>query len=561
MKTISWKASALLPLALGAGLWSGCVGNIGDSESGSFNGGPGGPTPLECATKPVSPGQTLARRMTRFEYNNTVRDLLGDTTRPADQFPVDEVFGVFDNQASAQVVTDLLASDYMNAAEALSTNAVKDITKFTGCDASKSSEKACATIFIASFGPKVFRHPMTADEKSLLTKVFDAALAKWDYATAIRLTVQTALQSPHFLYRIEFGEPDSDNPAVNRLTGYEMASRLSYLFWGSMPDDALFEAAKKGELSTKEQLAKQAERMLADPRAQEVVENFHSQWLGLGMLDTTTKDASIYPTYSDSMKPMWEAETMAFVDHVIFDGEGDLGTLLTASYTMANKDVADYYGVSGASGDAFVKVQLPKGQRSGLLTQASVMGVYGHPGETAPVQRGRFIRERLLCEPVSPPPPNVNAVPPTVDQDVTLRERFKEHEKNASCNACHHLMDPIGLGFEHYDSMGLWRAKEAGKAVNDEGEISDANDESVDGKFHGAVELAQKLAASDEVHNCMVQQWFTYASGRSKTTADGCSITGLEAAFSTSRQDIKSLLIAITQSDAFRYRNPVVAGN
>jgi hypothetical protein len=555
MKTIPWKASALLPLALAAAFGGGCVGNIGDSASSSG----GMPTPEECKAMGISPGQTLARRMTRFEYNNTVRDLLGDTTHPADQFPADEVSGVFDNQAEALVVTDLLASDYMTAAETLSTNATKDLVKLTGCDVTKKSPSACGAQFIATFGPKAFRHPLTADEKSLLTKVFDTALSKWDYPTAIRLVIQTALQSPHFLYRIEFGVTDPSHPGMMKLDGYEMASRLSYLFWGSMPDAALFDAAAKDELATPEQLASQAQRLLADPRAKDVINDFHTQWLGLTLLDTTTKDPMYFPTFTPAMKATWEQETLAFVNHVIFDGEGDLTTLLTAPYTMANKDVAAYYGLkNGPTGAAFEKVDLDPKQRSGFLTQPALMGAYGHADETAPVQRGRFVRERLLCEIVAPPPANVNAVPPAVDPHVTLRERFKQHETDAFCASCHHLMDPIGFGFEHYDSIGAWRAKEAGKPVNATGDIIDSQD--ADGAFDGAIELAQRLSGSNEVRNCMVQQWFTYAYGRGEGSGDTCSITLLQSTFADGKYDIPTLLVGLTQTDAFRYRKPVVAG-
>jgi hypothetical protein len=557
MKTIPWKASALLPLALAAGFGGGCVGNIGDSASGGESSG--GPTPEECKLMGPSPGDTLARRMTRFEYNNTVRDLLGDTTRPADQFPADEVSGVFDNQSSALVVTQLLASGYMNAAETLATNATKDIDKLVGCDVTQKSPSVCGNQFIADFGPRAFRHPLTSAEKSLLTNVFDTALSKWDYPTAIRLVIQTALQSPHFLYRIEFGKPDPEHAGMNKLDGYEIASRLSYLFWGSMPDDALFQAAANDELATAEQIATQANRLLHDPRARAVIDDFHTQWLGLGILDTTTKDAMYYPTFTPAVKATWEKETLSFVEHVIFDGEGDMNTLLTAPYTMANKDVAGYYGLkNGPTGSAFVKTDLDPKQRSGFLTQPALMGAYGHAGETAPVQRGRFVRERLLCEIVAPPPANVNAVPPAVDPNVTLRQRFKQHETDAFCASCHHLMDPIGFGFENYDSVGAWRSKEAGKPVNAHGDIVDSED--ADGAFDGAIQLGQRLAGSDEVHNCMVQQWFTYAEGRAQTESDACSVSTLRSTFETGKYDIKTLLVALTQTDTFRYRKPVVAG-
>ncbi|MFT3770257.1 MAG: DUF1592 domain-containing protein [Minicystis sp.] len=552
MTASKWKAFVWLPALVLAGGAAACVGQIGDPS----NSGDG---PLACDSAAIYPGDAPARRMTRFEYNNTVRDLLGATGSPADAFPADEVAGIFNNQASALVVTELLAEGYMNAAESVAGTAVQDLSKLVGCDPQASGADVCGAQFIDSFGQRAFRRPLDTDGRALLQSVFDAALAKWDYPTAIRLVIETALQSPRFLYRLEFGMPSPNADGVVKLDDYEVASRLSYLLWGSMPDDALFAAAAKGELSKPEQVAEQARRMLADPRARDTIANFHEQWLGLVNLPKVDKDTNVFPQYNAALKDTWKAETLAFVNDVIFDGDGDVATLLSAPYTMMNADVAAFYGMSdGPTGAAFERVDLDPAQRAGLLTQPSILAVNAHADQTSPVHRGKFVRERLLCEPISPPPPNVNAVPPPVDPNATTRERFAQHSTDPACAGCHKLMDPVGFGFENYDGVGLWRDEDQGIPVDASGEVVGSKDSN--GKFVGAVELAQRLAKSEEVRACVVKQWFRYGHGRPDTKDDACTMAQLQQAFSAAKYDVKELMVALTQTDAFLYRKRVQAG-
>ncbi len=540
---------AIVALAAGAA----CVGQIGDPI-----GGPGS-QPLSCDGTKISPGDAPIRRMTHFEYDNTVRDLLGDTTAPATTFPADEVSGGFDNQASTLVVTELLAESYMSAAEALATTATQNLDTLVGCDPPTAGAAACGAQFIESFGKRAFRRPLDADGRALLTGVFTTALSTWDFPTAIQLVIETALESPRFLYRFEFGMPDPAAAGVSKLDGYELASRLSYLLWGSMPDDTLFAAADAKALHTSAQVAAQAKRMLADPKARDVIQNFHDQWLGLDGLETADKDTSIFPKYTPALKTTWKAETLAFVTDVVLDQNGDLGKLLTAPYTMMNADTAAFYGITGGpTGTSFVHVDLDPTQRAGLITQPSIMAVTAHADETSPVLRGKFVRERLLCEPIAPPPPNVNVTPPSVDPGDTTRQRFSQHDKDPFCASCHHLMDPIGFGFEHYDPLGLWRDTDQGLPIDASGQVSGSKD--ADGPFDGAVALAKRLSTSEEVRACVVSQWFTYAQGRPAAAADTCSTAKLQTAFAAANYNIQALLVALTQTDAFLYRNTVVPG-
>jgi hypothetical protein len=503
----------------------------------------------------IEPGDAPIRRMTRAEYNNTVRDLLGDDSRPASSFvPEEEALG-FNNQATSLGVTQLLAEQMMNAAEAISAKAVSDLSALMPyCDPATAGEDACATMFIDRFGKRAFRRPVTPDEAARFFQLFAWGRATYDFASGLGLVIQAMLQSPHFLYRVEMGMPDPVEADVVPLGPYEIASRLSYLIWNSMPDDDLFAAADAGELATKDQIAAQARRMLEHPRARQAVANFHSQWLKLTHIETVAKAQATYPLYHDGLRSLWKQETEAFLEHVVFDGEGDVATLLSAPYSMMNAELAAFYGVANPpSGEAFERVDLDPNERAGLLTQASLLAVNAKPNQSSPVHRGKFVREMLLCQLLPPPPNNVEIKPPEVKPGVTTRERFKEHSANPECASCHVLMDPIGFGFENYDGIGLWRDKDQGLPVDAGGALFATKD--IDGTFNGAVELAKRLAESAEVRQCVATQWFRFGYGRAEGKTDACAMAEIQGAFAASGDNIKELLVGLTQTEAFLYRH------
>jgi hypothetical protein len=345
---------------------------------------------------------------------------------------------------------------------------------------------------------------------------------------------------------------------VVQLGPYEIASRLSYLLWSSMPDDELLAAADAGELATPEQIKAQAERMLEDGRARAAVANFHRQWLELSHLETINKDPATYPAYSEDLRPLWKSETEAFLDYVVFeDAAGDVATLFTAPYSFMNAELAAFYGVEGPEGGAFQRVDLDPTQRAGFLTHASVLASLAKPNQSSPVHRGKFVRERLLCEILPPPPNNIEIKAPDVTPGVSTRERFSQHRDDPNCATCHVLMDPIGFGFEHYDGIGLWRDNDEGVPVDATGEI--AGSRSANGTFDGAIELAHQLAESEQVRQCVVSQWFRFGYGRAEQEEDRCSMDQLQQAFAESGHNIRALLVALTQTEAFRYRRAVVS--
>jgi hypothetical protein len=527
-----------------------CTGHIGGGAS---------PGAEEAACATLEPGESPLRRMTRAEYDATVRDLLGDTTRPAQQFAVEEEALGFDNQASSLTVTQLLAEQLMKAAEDVAARATEDLPGLLGCDPVTEGEDACVEAFLPSFGRRAFRRPLASEELTRFSDLYAWGKAEFDFRTGVELVLQTMLQSPHFLYRVELGGSAPVERDVVALGPYELASRLSFLFWGSMPDETLLDAAERGELGTPEELEAQARRLLADPRAREAVARFHVSWLGLSHVEELSKDTSVYPDYDETLRPLWREEAERFLGHVVFEGSGTVEELFTASYSFMNADLAAFYGVAnGPSGAAFEQVELGPTERAGLLTLPAVLATYAKQNQSSPVHRGKFVRERLLCQTLQPPPNNIKIEAPEVDPNATTREQFAEHSENPACSGCHVKMDPIGFGLEAYDGVGRYRETEHGLPIDTTGELIDTVD--ADGPFDGARELAQRLARSSEVRQCVATQWFRFGYGRVEKEADVCNMRKVQETFAASGYDIRELLVALTQTDAFRYRHAIVSG-
>ena len=362
------------------------------------------------------------------------------------------------------------------------------------------------------------------------------------------MVLQSMLLSSRFLYRVEVGGGTSGQ--VVKVPSQEMASRLSYLLWQAPPDATLLAAAEADELKTPAQVEAQARRLLADARAKPVVADFHAQWLQLGLLDLADKAPAVVANF-EALKPLMRTEAERTYEDVFWNGNAN--GYFTAGSTFVNKPLADFYGLTGVTGTAFVKVPLDTTKRMGVLTQGAFLAGHAHSDQGDPVKRGRFVREQFLCEPLPPPPPTVELQPPTVTATSTTRERFEAHRKTGStCAACHVLMDPIGVGLENFDAAGGWRTMENGRAVDTSGEIVQSKD--VNGPFTGPIALTQKLAGSVAAKNCIATQWFRYGSGRGETPADLCTVKKVQSAFAQKGFDLKELVVALTQTDAFLYR-------
>ncbi len=540
-----------------------CTGAIGEDEAppggtAPGKGAPGGsgtPSQPACTSDAIEPGPTPIRRLTRLEYAATIRDLLGeDVVAGLDAvktFPADQTVLGFDNNVSGLTVTTTLAEQYMLVAEKLSLAAAPKAKMLAGCDATPQvmAESMCARKLVERLGRRAFRRPLHEDEVTMLLAAF-AARPEPTFESGAQTVIQLVLQSPWFLYRAADGSIPTDKPGLMRLDSHEIASRLSYLLWGTMPDDALFAIADAGKLGTKEEIALEARRMMNDPRAKVAVANFHRQWLELDALEEIPKDAKVYPEFDDVLRADLRTETATFVDHVFWK-EGGMETLFTAPYTFANANLARVYGLAAPSGSGFLQVNVDASKRVGLLGQPSVLSLHAIAYESSPIYRGKFVRERLLCHDLPPPPESIEVVPPEVDPTKSTRERYSEHSSNPACRGCHQLMDPIGFGFEHYDGMGRYREKEGTHPIDAKGELLMTD---VDGTYDGAIELSKKLAKSKQVSSCVVTHWFRFAYGRSETELDGCSLQSLTKSFAEKGYDMRELVVALTQTDAFRFR-------
>jgi hypothetical protein len=554
--------AAFASLVLGTVACGAGSGPGGDQTAGGSGPPPAGQGPPPGTSGP-GPDQTCSseqlraplRRLTRGEYNATVRDLLGDRTAPADRFPPDEVSGGFSNNASLLGVSPLLAEKYQEAAEALAAAAVKDVGALVACDLARTGEEACARLFVERFGRRAYRHPLSAAERDRLLALYALGRQGGSFAEGIEVVLRAVLQAPAFLYRLEGGRPATAGAALAPLDGYQVATRLSYLLWGTMPDDRLFAAAEGNQLGSAEQVVAMARTMLQDPRARPVIAEFNRQWLGLAA-DRVAKDAQVYPAFDDELRAGLAAETTAFAEEVYFGADHSLAALFTSARGFVNPALARLYGVPAPAGAGVQPVMLSADERPGLLTRAAFLAVHALPDQSSPIHRGKLVREQVLCEPMPPQPPGLMVTPPEVDSRRPTRERFAQHAQDAACAVCHRLMDPIGFGFERYDGIGRYRASDGGGPVDDGGEVIAGDGTGF--TFRGVRQLGEKLAASPTVAACLATQWYRFAFGRLEGPGDRCSISQVQAAFVQSR-DLQQLLLTLVRTDAFRYW-PVAEG-
>ena len=575
-RTTTWLAVALA----GLGGLASCTGSIGPDASHQSGGSgepnpspgskpptqgevpatpdtspaaPGAPDRTSDVCKAIKPGPSLLRRLTRTEFDNTVRDLLGEDKRLAEQFPQEELHAGFSNNAEVRTVSDALAEKYLDAAEKIGKSVTGQLANLVPCDAATKGDDACLNAFFDGFARRLWRRPLENDEKDRLRKSFKDNRGG-SFAEGLDAVVQVMVLSPSFLYRTERGVNVSGTD-YQKVAPYEMASRLSYFIWGSLPDADLFQAAEAGSLSTRADVLTQARRMLNDPRAATMAANFGTQWLSLDRLDEVVKDDTIFPDYKPELDGLFRRETEELLKHVWGAG-AKLETFLTAPYTFMNGTIAAFHGVAGVTGDDFRKVDLDATKRMGVLTQDSVMLGNASADQTSPIKRGLFVQDRMFCFEVPQPPATLEIEPVVFNPNMTTRERFAEHRKDPSCNGCHKYIDPLGFAFEHFDGIGKWRDKEGSKNIDATGELVDTD---VDGPFDGAVALAKKLAGSQKVRSCVTSYWFRYAYGRDPIAEDACAQETLNKAFEQSGGDFRELVLALTQTDAFMFRTQGVA--
>lgn len=559
----------------------------GQGQGGSDGQQPGGagsgttvqaPTALpseSACTTPGSPGPRVVRRLTAGEFAASIADLFGDKTAPVSQvFNDSRVLG-FTVDSSTLLVQDLNADQLMTNAEAVAQWAVgtpAQLTQLTQLATCSTHDANCAKLFVKNFGRKAFRTAI-ADNDARIKGYSDLFMAEADFATGVSTVITAMLQSPYFLYRSEIGAVGASGASI-KLTPYEVASSLSYLLTGSMPDDTLLKAADAVQANDATALAKmvddQAGRLLApsgaDPlpaSAQDALMNFMSGWLGLDRLYTNVKEANALP---DAQRADMATETKKFILDIWGASTGNtVGDLFGANYTFLNQNLASYYGLdqTGMS-SSFSKVTLPSGRDPGILGQASILVGYSRSDSSSPTQRGHLVRSRILCQDVPPPPAGLDTKFTASSDLKTTRDQYLQGHAapdHQPCYGCHRIMDPIGVAFEHYDAFGKYRTTENGVTIDATGTIYSASkdaaskdvDVDIDG-LSGPQGLQTYLAQSDDVKACLVRYWSYYAFGTASWAQDGCTYQAIRAEAASKSYSLKSVLSAILHSPRFTTR-------
>jgi hypothetical protein len=455
---------------------------------------------------------------------------------------------LFDNSSSARVVSSVHGAEYQRAARELAKVASDRIALLAPC--SNKGREECAQEFVEGFGFRAFRRPLKPAEVQRYRGLF---LKGQDAKEGVALTVRAMLASPHFLYRSEVGEPQSDGSFL--LTPFETASALSYMFWGTMPDSSLFEAAARGGLRSSEDLRKAAQRLLDSPRSRPQMVAFAGQWLGAKDVLEATKNGDVYPNFSPELRQSLLDETTTFFGHVFFDASHTVDELFTADYSFLNDKLATFYGISGVQGSTLQKTRLGTPWRSGLLGHGSILATTAHSDQTSPIRRGLFVRRHLLCQEFGTPPA-LAATLPKIDPKATTRERFKQHTTDPFCQSCHQYIDNLGFGFENFDAIGKYRSTENGVAVDAQGDMNDV--EGLGTKTHAPFaslpELGKVLASSASAESCIVRQLYRFARGDKEAGGQVCSLRTLEESLKAHQGDLREVLLSVAQTPDFLVR-------
>jgi hypothetical protein len=502
-----------------------------------------------------APPAPALRRLTVPQYQNSVRDLFGDTSLAPTELEADTVLHGFAAIGASQVAFSPRASELLEdaafdlAGRALSNQATRQ--SLVGCAPSADPAGGCAREFLRRFGRRAWRRALSdAELQRYATIAAQAATELGDPWAGLEYAVAGLLQSPSFLYRVEIGNPHPSDPGLRVFDGFELATRLSFFVWNTTPDDALLDAAEAGVLSSPDGLAAEAMRLLESPRARGALSNFWSEMLRLAELDELPQLPSAYPLITKQLGASMRSETLAVLNDLVFDRDADYRELFSSRSTFVNQELAQLYGLSPVAGNDVQPVILPpSAPRAGLLGQGSFLALGAHAASTSPTRRGKLVREVLLCQAIPPPPPNVSTefLPdPAGDVKRTMRQKLEFHRTDPNCAACHALMDPVGLALEHFDGLGAYRERDGNLPIDASGELDGAS-------FQDALGLGMAVGAHPELATCLGRNLFRYATGRLETGAEEALVQGLSGGFAGDQYRVKRLLLAVIGSDAFRF--------
>ena len=507
---------------------------------------------------PVDPGRVAIHRLNNTEYNNTIRDLLGTSSQPANKFLAEEGLA-FDNTATALGMTAPQYEAYFNAARDLLDEAVKtpaQLARFMTCTPTQAADP-CARQIIETFGFKIYRRPLEVAETERALKVYNAELARSkDGTKAIALTFRAMLSAASFLYRIEYdANPTSITP--HPLSAFELASRLSYLHWSTMPDDTLFGLAKSGALLDPTALEQEVDRLLADGKGTAFVESFAGQWLGIRKLVSHSVVGQVFPTYTVELSEAIQKESYLWFTEFL-SANRPLSDWFGADFNYVNDTLAKHYGLPAPGmGAQFARVEVTTDHRRGFLGLASFLTQTSFPSRTSPTLRGAWVLSELLCAPPQPPPAGI----PKLDESATpaemgqapgtenVKARLERHRSHPSCNVCHNELDPIGLGLERYDGVGRYReAYGNSDAIDPAGTLPNGM------TFAGPDQLGDLIGQDPRFSACVANKLYTYALGRDVEPLDAGSLGQIQSKWSKRGMTIRNLMKEVTLSSAFRSR-------
>lgn len=522
----------------------------GDGEGAGDEDGSEGGNPLD----PEIAESSRVRRITRVDLDRVLSDLLYLEAAVAQTFPdeLPTLHGYFNDDALA--VDGRFFTQLTHTAESLAARVRSESAAYTQLVGCTTADSACRDEFLRRFLTRAYRRSISDAELQAYQRLFDAGadlVGSGDaFADGVQLAVEAAIQSPHFIYRIERGTLDS--AGERQLTAYEFATRLSFLLWGSIPDDELLAAADSEVLETPEAVAAMARRMTADPRATARILDFHRRWMQMDALQGVSRDPAVFPEFSAELVADVQQEFALFVEEVTVHEQGGVAQLLTAPFTFVNGNTDRIYGTGTGFDQTFARVDFDMNSpRGGLLTQPGFLT--GHSSSnttTSPILRGIFVLERLMCFHVAMPPPGAEAtVPPEpAVQPVTTRDMFTWKTSMSECQSCHRVINPMGWAFEGFDAIGRYRTMENGAPIDASGTAI------VSGmfEFDGARSLSSQLLESESLYTCYAQNWLEYAYGRPADDHDAVTLSELASGFSEAPFGAHDAMVSLAVSPRFR---------
>jgi hypothetical protein len=529
---------------------SGKIGGLGESEPLDPS-DPNRPNNPNDPINPIDPNapflasKTLSRRLSQNELNATLFDLLGDDTQPARTFLTEDELAPFDNDYTLQIASSALI-DSMDALGAdVASRALADPVqraRIVPCVPAGAGDAVCFRSFVETFGRRALRRPLSTEEvdRYLELQAYSVEVNEHvptDFYTGVELVVRAFLLDPEFFHRVEAGTP-SGEAGVLKLDGYAIASRMSYLLWGTMPDDTLFADAAAGLLDSAEGRRTAAERMMSDERAKAQMFRFHGMWLGYRAIP-----------HNAQLVAAFNRETTSLIDRVVFQNKESYLELFRSRQTFVDDELADHYGYERPeNGEGWV---VPAdSERAGILSHGSVLAAFSKFTDTSPTQRGILVRSRLMCLPIDRPPPNVDTdrPPPAMGDAVCKKDRYAAHTTIQSCAQCHSQMDPIGFGLERYDIAGRFRMHDDGApncAIEGVGELPGH------GTFSGPRDLSEKLIAGHYVENCLTEQFYTYAIGRQLDASEGSQVQAMVQLLADNNFRLDRMIVEFIASEPF----------